>query len=711
MRLTPTEEQRAYLTEIGALSRALSNTAPGDARRFDLRTQATGETRSRIARWILPLCILIAISLLLVGIARSEEQFVEPDSTANIPVDTLKHLRADQNSISKSETGENVPRDAKTDDLNNQDSMSTASNSNEAIEKNRTDIETDADVSRTENSREDTQQEQDTLKPENPNLESLSEPENRPDKQIPDNGSIPRSTKANVNNVESQHTPSVSAFHQPEDEWKREFDTFRQAMQASIVSMQMEARKNHENVKLWIAELRSKTDSLSAASSRQENSGAISPVLSILAKTNSLRALAEHDLDSIEDDIDTLKESTTAHQRLQLVAISVFGLLFLLNLILLILYRRRVNNRLRNIEQDTILFLLNSQLQGVSVDYSGVESRNSPITLVQESELRQTYNPPAQKAKQSREPLSGWLESKLDIANQSALISHIPVVPSEPWRLGLASIKGHVRSENQDCGLCFSIAGQDVMIVADGCGGLPHGQRAAIIAATHAALYIIRRLSLKLNTRRLEIQDLAQGAIENASRGLNEECKPLENADLNEGLRTTLIVVIGNAHEFGYSYIGDGGGHVLHSSGEIRSFLDPQKAPGQAANVLAASLGPQMIGQPVTGSLIRKPGDLVVIGSDGIFDRVNPNFAKDVLDECIRLDGNLQKTAERIVEELASVKDSAGYICDDNLTLGIMGDGCAPILPQGFWHNTDKENPIPSEQLPLEETIVEEELS
>jgi hypothetical protein len=46
-------------------------------------------------------------------------------------------------------------------------------------------------------------------------------------------------------------------------------------------------------------------------------------------------------------------------------------------------------------------------------------------------------------------------------------------------------------------------------------------------------------------------------------------------------------------------------------------------------------------------------------------------------------------TAERIVKVLAAMQDDLGYICDDNLTLGIMGDGSSPILASGFW-NTPK---------------------
>ena len=76
---------------------------------------------------------------------------------------------------------------------------------------------------------------------------------------------------------------------------------------------------------------------------------------------------------------------------------------------------------------------------------------------------------------------------------------------------------------------------------------------------------------------------------------------------------------------------------------------------------------------------------MLIVGSDGVFDRVDKRFPKDVIHGCFHYNGDLLNTAEHVVNELASFKDSAGYICDDNLTLGIMGNGKEPKLSQGFW--------------------------
>ena len=62
-----------------------------------------------------------------------------------------------------------------------------------------------------------------------------------------------------------------------------------------------------------------------------------------------------------------------------------------------------------------------------------------------------------------------------------------------------------------------------------------------------------------------------------------------------DGLRTTLIVIVGLKDVFVWGYIGDGGALVVRRSGAIEHLLVPQKADPAIANVLAASLGPPIV--------------------------------------------------------------------------------------------------------------------
>lgn len=262
-----------------------------------------------------------------------------------------------------------------------------------------------------------------------------------------------------------------------------------------------------------------------------------------------------------------------------------------------------------------------------------------------------------------------------------------PQLPDGPWSLGLATTKGNVRPANEDYGLCFKIRGYDVLVVGDGCGGLPHGQRAAYLAVLAAAASVIRAYAMGPHWRVPLLEHAVRKAIGDAGHRLAMEGDKMNVLEVRDGLRTTLIIVIGDTLEFGFGYIGDGGGRLVRCSGEIINFLHPQKASGNALNVLAASLGPKVEGEPVTGVLERCPGDFLMVGTDGVFDRVDEAFPKDVLRGAIQREGDLQKVAECVLDDLARFQDGAGYVCDDNLTLGIMGDGKAPRLCRGFWRS------------------------
>jgi len=245
---------------------------------------------------------------------------------------------------------------------------------------------------------------------------------------------------------------------------------------------------------------------------------------------------------------------------------------------------------------------------------------------------------------------------------------------AQPWTIGLASITGNVRSENQDYGLCLRGHGCEILIIADGLGGVPFG-RAASRCAVQSAVQAIQ--GALIGRQGQPLQAIAALAMEAAAKALQAEGEKRHIAAIADGLRTTLIVTIANAREIGFSYIGDGGGVIIGSDGKVRRFVKPQKI---AANVLQASLGPVIQGEPVCGTLVRQEGDLVIVGTDGVFDAVDDAFTKDVIRTAKENHGDLQQTAEQLLHELASYRDDLGYVCDDNMTLGLMGGLPAPCL-------------------------------
>lgn len=261
-------------------------------------------------------------------------------------------------------------------------------------------------------------------------------------------------------------------------------------------------------------------------------------------------------------------------------------------------------------------------------------------------------------------------------------LSHRPSLPTGLWQLGMATAAGHVRTENQDYALCFKIRDHEVAIVADGCGGHAHGRWAAHRACVAAAAAVIRAYGSESEEAVSRPETVATNAVRCAARRVTLDGEHLGFGPDREGLRTTLIVLVGDARHVGYAYIGDGGGcRVRTSTGEVHHWLVPQNVPGRP-DVLAASLGPVMHGEPMVGTLEREAGDVFLIGSDGVFERYDRDgFPRHVLAACRQLGGDLQRTADGVVAELANFRDAQGYVCDDNLTLAIVGDGTEPPTP------------------------------
>jgi len=276
------------------------------------------------------------------------------------------------------------------------------------------------------------------------------------------------------------------------------------------------------------------------------------------------------------------------------------------------------------------------------------------------------------------------LQSIIDHVAKEDKCLQKPTRPTQPWTAGLTSHMGNVRSSNDDYGWWFVLGGKQVLVVADGCGGLPYAKPAAYIAVVSATACIISAYNEDDWGPYATVQRVAQDSVMEAAWQLALFGDKYNAKSIQDGWRTTLITVIADGPHVGYAYIGDGGGYLVRCSGEVIQFLKPQKAEGLGVNVLSASLGPRTMGEVMSGRLRRNPGDMTVIGSDGVFDRVDASFPHRLVKGSKYYHGDLQRTVEQAVRELASFKDEAGYICDDNMTLGLMGDGTEPDLVPHF---------------------------
>ncbi|MBV8189086.1 MAG: protein phosphatase 2C domain-containing protein [Alphaproteobacteria bacterium] len=254
---------------------------------------------------------------------------------------------------------------------------------------------------------------------------------------------------------------------------------------------------------------------------------------------------------------------------------------------------------------------------------------------------------------------------------------------SAAWSIGFASHPGRVRGHNEDAGTAFCVGGHQVAIVADGVGGSPMGGDASAIAVRAAERAIRYGWRAAPAGKPPAPGILLQAALASAGARLAAHALRRGFVGAGEGLRTTLIAVIATADRYRFGYIGDGGIFVVRADGTVDALMEPQKAQGEALNVLAASLGPFPHGAPVFGSAERRPADLLVAATDGVADRLQPRFYSDMLvRHASRCKGDFSAAANGVLTILANHVENERFRFDDNMTLALIGDGRPRALRQ-----------------------------
>jgi serine/threonine protein phosphatase PrpC len=262
-----------------------------------------------------------------------------------------------------------------------------------------------------------------------------------------------------------------------------------------------------------------------------------------------------------------------------------------------------------------------------------------------------------------------------------SVVSEHPAIgsPQPVWDVAVASHKGNVRRTNEDAAIAAVINGVQCLVVDDGCGGMPHGGIAARTASTEAMTSMAEDLARFPAWRRTDLMPIVERAIYRASVRLSIEAHSMGLSVTDMALRSTIIIVAGGIDAYVFGYLGDGAGYILRTDGRVESFLVPQYADPELTNVLVGSLGPWIEGRPVLGSLDRHAGELLIVTTDGISGFVSSDFPAAVASRVIRARGDLKSAAESVVNDLAQAKDENGWICSDNITIGLMTS--APISP------------------------------
>lgn len=230
-------------------------------------------------------------------------------------------------------------------------------------------------------------------------------------------------------------------------------------------------------------------------------------------------------------------------------------------------------------------------------------------------------------------------------------------------RMAIESRRGGRRS-NEDRSVAFSVGEYDVLVAADGMGGHIGGARAASIVVGSVQEYLERRLAL---ARDIELAtDLVRSTFVRAAEALAAEDEEMGLGKRGvDALRSTLIVAVATADAYVVGAQGDGGAWVQRGSGITIPLMTAAK--GEASNIVTSSLGPTPEGTVEIMKKRRMPRDVLVVCTDGVADRVGPEF-----DQAIRAHADEATDAREIVRPILDEFEKRPAVFDDNMTLGVV---------------------------------------
>jgi serine/threonine protein phosphatase PrpC len=226
---------------------------------------------------------------------------------------------------------------------------------------------------------------------------------------------------------------------------------------------------------------------------------------------------------------------------------------------------------------------------------------------------------------------------------------------------------------------------------------VPCGYQASRIAVCAAAVKLIDSLTGSADEAGRE--SAVRAAFAFAAEKLADAARIYASPDEGQSLlQTTLIIAVASTSWFTLGYIGDGGAVLVRPrDGTETHVLTPMKAEDGVPNVLAAVLGPQILGEPSVTTFERQPGDLLVMGTDGVWDFVPGSFSKQLVREIMLRRGHVGEALDAALDLLARHQDDLGHVCSDNLTLAVVAPGAErPRFGRGYWKVAAKGGPDPT---------------
>ncbi len=232
--------------------------------------------------------------------------------------------------------------------------------------------------------------------------------------------------------------------------------------------------------------------------------------------------------------------------------------------------------------------------------------------------------------------------------------------------------RGRIRKHNEDSGGIFENKdGHRLAIVADGMGG----HRAGDVASDMALENLRKRW---VNSQGIDTADRAEEwLLKNISEINTILYEYAANNSECEGMGTTLVAAIANNRFATIANIGDSRCYILNEAGfqqltEDHSLVNELVRTGQISkedaanhpkkNVLLRALGTEAEVEIDVKTIVFEEGDLLLLCSDGLTNKVGEEEMKDILTK----DASLDEKA-RLFIDLANEKGG-----EDNITLLIL---------------------------------------
>lgn len=208
-----------------------------------------------------------------------------------------------------------------------------------------------------------------------------------------------------------------------------------------------------------------------------------------------------------------------------------------------------------------------------------------------------------------------------------------------------ASDRGLVRKNNEDS----AYAGPYLLVLADGMGGHAAGEVASQLMVEHLE-------HLNRDPEDNDMLALLGGAANDANASIANHIKDHPET---EGMGTTLTAMMFNGTQFGVCHVGDSRGYRLRD-GKLTQItkddtfvqslvdegkLDPSDVSShpQKSLILKAYTGRSV--EPTLFMLDAKPGDRLLLCSDGLSDPVTASTIEDALQQ-----GTVEEAAQRLIE-------------------------------------------------------------